>query len=92
MVGGVTVPKVNLDNTLYLQVRLAHKYMKRHNITIEQFRRQDHDYDILGFLEDGYEPYHLTGDEGVLDEIDAIVAEQQAAKNRTTAPSAQSQI
>jgi hypothetical protein len=73
------MPKVNLDNTLYLQVRLAHKYMKRHNITIEQFRQQDLDYDILGFLEDGYEPYHLTGDEGVLDEIDAIVAERQTA-------------
>jgi hypothetical protein len=74
------MPKVNLDNTLYLQVRLAHKYMKRHNITIEQFRQQDFDYDILGFLEDGYEPYHLTGDEGVLDEIDAIVATQQTAR------------
>jgi hypothetical protein len=74
------MPKVILDNTLYLQVRLAHKYMKRHKITIEQFRQQDRYYDILGFLEDGFEPYHLTGDEGILDEIDAIVAEQQAAK------------
>ena len=73
--------KIFLDNALYLQVRLAHKYMKRHNITIQQFRQRDRDYDILGFLEDGYEPYHLTGDEGVLDEIDAIVAEQQAAKD-----------
>jgi hypothetical protein len=89
MVGGVTMPKVNLDNTLYLQVRLAHKYMKRHNITIEQFRQQDRDYDILGFLEEGFEPYHLTGDEGILDEIDAIVSGQQAAKNRVTGPSAE---
>ena len=79
--------KVSIDNVLYLQVRIAHKYMKRHNITIEQFRRQDQDYDILGFLEVGYEPYHLTGDEGILDEIDKIVAEQQAAK-RVTAPPA----
>ena len=82
------MPKVNLDNTLYLQVRLAHKYMKRHNITIEQFRQQDRDYDILGFLENGFEPYHLTGDEGVLDEIDAIVTGQKAAKAHITAPHA----
>jgi hypothetical protein len=88
MVGGVIMPKINLDNTLYLQVRLAHKYMKRHNISIEQFRQQDREYDILGFLEEGYEPYHLTGDEGVLDEIDAIVAGQQVVKDSTATPSA----
>jgi hypothetical protein len=69
---------VNLDNVLYLQVRIAHKYMKRHNISIEQFLQRDRDYDILGFLEAGYEPYHLTGDEGVLNELDIIVEEQQA--------------
>jgi hypothetical protein len=84
MAGGVTMPGVNIDNVLYLQVRIAHKYMKRHNISIEQFRQRDRDYDILRFLEIGYEPFHLTGDEGVLDEIDAIVAEQQAAKSAET--------
>ena len=70
------MPSMELDNTLYLQVRLAHKYMKRHNLTIELFRQQDRDFDILGFLEEGFEPYHLTGDEGVLDEIDTIVGQQ----------------
>jgi hypothetical protein len=29
----------------------------------------DKKYDVLGFLEDGYEMFHLTGSEGVLDEI-----------------------
>ncbi|MDR1532003.1 MAG: hypothetical protein LBS62_07440 [Clostridiales bacterium] len=51
-----------------------------HNLTIEQFRKLDHERDILTFLEIGYEPYHLTGDKGVLDEIDEIVAEQLFAK------------
>jgi hypothetical protein len=83
MVGGVTMQKVNFDNVLYLQVRIAHKYMKRHNISIEQFFQRDRDYDILGLLEVGYEPCHLTGDEGVLDEIDEIIAEQQTAETRT---------
>jgi hypothetical protein len=36
-------------------------------------------YHILHFLEVGYEPFHLTGDEGVLDELDEIVAEQQSS-------------
>jgi len=29
--------------------------------------------DIIGFLRIGYEPFHLTGDEGVLEELDAFV-------------------
>ena len=29
--------------------------------------------DILGFLRLGYEPFHVTGDEGILDELDAYV-------------------
>ena len=55
--------------------------MRRHNLTPQQFVERDKQYHILHFLEVGYEPFHLTGDEGVLDEIDAIVAEQQAVKS-----------
>jgi hypothetical protein len=80
MAGDLTMTTVTIDNTLFLQVRIAHKYMARHNLTIEQFRELDRECDILSFLEIGYEPYHLTGDEGVLDEIDEIVEEQLAAK------------
>jgi len=45
-----------------------------------QFVERDRQYHILHFLEIGYEPFHLTGDEGVLDELDAIVAEQQTTQ------------
>ena len=68
---------VSIDNVLYLQVRITHKYMKRHDLSIDRFREYDRDFDILGFLETGYEPFHLTGDEGILDEIDKIVAEHR---------------
>jgi len=44
-----------------------------------QFVERDMQYHILHLLEVGYEPFHLTGDEGVLDELDEIVAEQQTA-------------
>jgi len=46
-----------------------------------QFVEIDKQYHILHFLEIGYEPFHLTGDEGVLDELDEIVAEQQASSS-----------
>jgi hypothetical protein len=69
--------KYVIDNELYLQVRIAHKYMKKHNLTAEEFLEHDRKYDILYFLEIGYEPFHLTGDEGILNELDAIVEEQK---------------
>jgi len=72
---------MDLNNKLFLQVEIAHLYMQRHNLTTEQFLEHDREYGILDFLEIGYEPYHLTGAEGVVDEIDAIIAKQQAAEN-----------
>ena len=68
------------NDVAYFQVGIARKYMKRHDLTPSQFVEMDKSYHILHMLEIGYEPYHLTGDEGVLDEIDEIVAEQQSAR------------
>jgi len=42
-------------------------------MTTEAFLALDAEKDILGFLKTGYEPFHLTGDEGIIDEIDAYV-------------------
>ena len=67
------------NNVAYFQVGIARKYMRRHNLTPIQFVERDKQYHILHLLEVGYEPFHLTGDDGVLDEIDEIVAEQQTA-------------
>jgi len=58
--------------------------MRRHNLTSLQFVKRDKMYHILHFLEVGYEPFHLTGDEGVLDELDEIVAEQQSLASHGT--------
>ena len=69
-----------INSELYLQVEIAHLYMRRHNLTPEQFLEVDKEYDILHFLDIGYEPYHLTGSEGVLAEIEKIIAEQKACK------------
>jgi hypothetical protein len=47
--------------------------MKRHGLTPDAFLSLDAEKDILGFLRLGYEPFHLTGDEGILEELDAYV-------------------
>jgi len=67
------------NEVAYYQVGIARKYMRRHNMTPLQFVEWDKLYKILHLLEVGYEPFHLTGDEGVLDELDEIVAEQQSS-------------
>ena len=77
--GGVELEMRRFNDVAYYQVGIARKYMQRHNLTPVQFVERDKQYHILHFLEIGYEPFHLTGDEGVLDELDEIVAEQQTA-------------
>jgi len=47
--------------------------MERHRLSPEEFLNLDAKKDIIGFLRLGYEPFHLTGDEGVLEELDAYV-------------------
>jgi len=69
------------NDIAYYQIGIARKYMNRHNLTPLQFVERDKQYHILHFLEIGYESFHLTGDEGVLDELDAIVTEQQVASH-----------
>jgi len=71
--------KRKFNDVAYYQVGIARKYMRRHNLTPVQFVESDKLYNILHLLEVGYEPFHLTGDESVLDELDEIVDEQQAA-------------
>ncbi|MCL1809029.1 MAG: DUF3791 domain-containing protein [Clostridiales bacterium] len=69
-----------INSELYLQVEIAHLYMRRHNLAPEQSIEADKEYNILHFLDIGYEQYHLTGSEGVLAEIERIIADQKAAK------------
>jgi hypothetical protein len=82
MDGGLLMTGINSE--LYLQVSIAHLYMRRHNLSLEQFLEHDEKYHILHFLEIGYEPYHLTGDEGILDEIESIVSDIRASKERSS--------
>ena len=69
-----------INAELYLIVEIAHLYMRRHNLTPEQFLERDKEYNIIHFLDIGYEPFHLTGSEGVLAEIEEIIEEQRTAR------------
>ena len=64
---------MGLNQVLYLQTEIAHLYMKRHNLKPLEFLELDKKYGILKFLETGYEPFHLTGAEGILYEVEEYI-------------------
>ena len=69
------------NKVAYYQAGIALQFMRRHDLTPLQFVEMDKAYRILHFIEIGYEPFHLTGDESVLEELDEIVEEQRVAKS-----------
>jgi hypothetical protein len=74
MEGGVTV---KLNQVAHLQTEIAHAYMRLHHLKPGDFVDLDHKYGILRFIEIGYEPFHLTGTQGVVDEVQDYVKIQR---------------
>ena len=74
MDGGITV---GFNQLAHLQTEVAHAYMRKHNLKPSDFVEQDQKYGILLFIEDGYEPFHLTGTEGIIDEVEDYISIQQ---------------
>ena len=57
----------------FLQIHISRLFMERHGLSPDKFLVLNAQKDILGFLRLGYEPFHLTGDEGILEELDTYV-------------------
>ena len=68
------IPFANFDHVLYMQIRASNLYRKAHNMTIEEFLELDRKTDLLSFIAKAYEPFHLTGDPGILEEIDDYIS------------------
>ena len=68
---------MKLNQVAHLQTEVAHAYMRERDIKPADFINLDHKYGILRFIENGYEPFHLTGTQGVIDEIDEFVRIQR---------------
>jgi hypothetical protein len=67
------MPFENFDHVLYMQIRVANLYRKVHQMTIDDFLKLDRQTDLLPFVADAYERFHLTGDPGILEEVDDYV-------------------
>ena len=67
------MPFENFDHVLHMQIRVAHFYRKAHNMSVGDFLKLDRKTDFLSFVADAYETFHLTGDPGILEEVDDYV-------------------
>ena len=68
---------MKLNQVAHLQTEVAHAYMRQRNMKPGDFITLDRKYGILSFIENGYEPFHLTGTQGVIDEIDDYIRIQR---------------
>jgi hypothetical protein len=62
-----------MNQILFMQTGIANMYMKKHKLSPEEFLTLDKKFDILGFIREGYEPFHLMGDKGILSEVEEYV-------------------
>ena len=67
------MPFENFDHVLYMQIRVANLYRKAGNLSLDEFLKLDRKTDFLQFVADAYELFHLTGDSGILEEVDDYV-------------------
>jgi len=62
-----------MNQILYMQAGIANLYMKKRDLSPKEFLKLDKKIDILGFIREGYDVFHLMGDQGILDEIEEYV-------------------
>ena len=68
---------MKLNQVAHLQTEVVHAYMRKRNLKPADFVDLDRKYGILRFIEDGYELFHLTGTQGVIEEVDDYVRIQR---------------
>ena len=64
---------MKINQVAYLQAEIANEYMRKNKLKPTEFVDLDCKYGILRFIEIGYEPFHLTGTQGVVDEVEDYV-------------------
>lgn len=68
---------MKLNQVAHLQTEVVHAYMRQHKLKPADFVDLDQKYGILRFIEIGYEPFHLTGTQGVIDEVEDYIRIQR---------------
>ena len=67
------------DSIIYLQVSISGFLINKWGITPGKFVDLDQKYRILWYIRLCYQPFHLTGDEGIAEDIEKFIEEQGGA-------------
>ncbi|MDR0991394.1 MAG: DUF3791 domain-containing protein [Ruminococcus sp.] len=68
-----------VNRITHLQTEIAHLYMRRNGLTPAEFIAEDDKYGILRFIASGYEPFHVTGSDSVVEELENFIALKKTA-------------
>jgi len=68
-----------LNPVVYMQVEIANLYMHKYNLSARDFVELDEKFKILDFIAEGYEPFHLMGNQGILNEVREYIEAQTRA-------------
>jgi hypothetical protein len=67
---------VPVNDVLYLKLMVANNYMRRHQMTAKEFLEFAEKKDLFGYLDLAYELLHLTGIEGIMEEVEQYCGSQ----------------
>ena len=64
------------DRETFLMVNMFFFLIDRWKVSVERFLELDEKHNIMRLLLIGYETYHLTGEEGIAQDIEEYIADQ----------------
>ena len=67
---------ITINHDTFFQINIVHQLLERWQVEPKAFLALDEKYDILSFLRDGYELFHLNGDMGTIEEVEDYIREQ----------------
>ncbi len=65
-----------MNSKTFMQAEIANAFMKKHKLPIQKFLALDKKHNILEFIEKGYEPFHLMGNKGILNELNFYITKK----------------
>lgn len=69
-------PMDELDNILFLQIKMMNYLINRWSKTYSEFLELDEKYSVLWYIRIGYESFHLMGEERIARELEKFIVEQ----------------
>ena len=64
------------ERETFLMINMFFFLTKRWKISTESFLALDAQYSIMRLLRTGYEGYHLTGEEGIAEDVEEYIKQQ----------------